>query len=129
MAASCSARTPFPQVGYLIVAEIGTAGPGLCDEIRPMNAENASQPVVTLEFGAAQTHLLRSWRQVKLDPDPGTVGVANPRVLVRIWRSAAMISFRLASLLARLAAVRHLALARPERCLSFCGSLRLCCSG
>jgi hypothetical protein len=48
MAASCSARTSFPQVGYPIVAEISTAGPGLCDEIRPMNAENIDQASILL---------------------------------------------------------------------------------
>ena len=43
MAASCSAPISFPQVEYLMVAEVGVGPPGLYAEIRPMGGENARQ--------------------------------------------------------------------------------------
>jgi hypothetical protein len=47
MTASSSAPIAFPQVGYLMVAEIRMGAPGLYDEIRLKDAEYAPSTITS----------------------------------------------------------------------------------
>ncbi len=52
------AADPFPQVGYLMVAEVSTGAPGLYDEIRLIDAEYAP-PAPNPDLAQAQ-----AWRRL-----------------------------------------------------------------